>query len=216
MYRDYKTMVQQISQNRFKETPHYTLIREYGPDHDKTFEIKTIDHRKIITAGTGKIKKKRNNSSRKALAALEKLTTPPETDHAVDYSFFIMNRGCPIAVFLQEEKRWGPIQRKLRRNISKYCSVHLQSVKKNPDDIQIAFYGGNFTGLAQKEQISCWDMQCFLSEEDGSIPSEFPQDRMTLTRPPGAPEKIRVQTTKSARSPWWTTSSAELNGAIPR
>jgi ribonuclease III len=77
MYRDYKTMVQQISQNRFKETPHYTLIREYGPDHDKTFEIELSITDKIITAGTGKNKKEaEQQAAEKALEALEKLTTP--------------------------------------------------------------------------------------------------------------------------------------------
>ena len=77
MYRDYKTMVQQISQNRFKETPHYTLIREHGPDHDKTFEIELSITDKIITAGTGKNKKEaEQQAAEKALEALEKLTTP--------------------------------------------------------------------------------------------------------------------------------------------
>jgi dsRNA-specific ribonuclease len=77
MYRDYKTIVQQISQNRFKETPHYTLIREYGPDHDKTFEIELSITDKIITAGTGKNKKEaEQQAAEKALEALEKLTTP--------------------------------------------------------------------------------------------------------------------------------------------
>jgi ribonuclease III len=77
MYRDYKTMVQQISQNRFKEIPHYTLIREYGPDHDKTFEIELSITDKIITAGTGKNKKEaEQEAAEKALEALEKLTTP--------------------------------------------------------------------------------------------------------------------------------------------
>jgi ribonuclease-3 len=77
MYRDYKTMVQQISQSRFKVTPHYQLIREYGPDHDKTFEIELSITDQIITAGTGKNKKEaEQEAAEKALEALEKLTTP--------------------------------------------------------------------------------------------------------------------------------------------
>jgi ribonuclease III len=76
IYRDYKTAVQQITQNRFKETPRYTLIREYGPDHDKTFEIELSIADRITTSGAGKNKKEaEQRAAEKALQELEGLTT---------------------------------------------------------------------------------------------------------------------------------------------
>lgn len=73
-YRDYKTTVQQISQHAFKETPRYTLIRETGPDHDKTFEIRISIADRIQTTGTGKNKKEaEQRAAEQALRILEML-----------------------------------------------------------------------------------------------------------------------------------------------
>ncbi|MDO8785637.1 MAG: ribonuclease III, partial [Syntrophales bacterium] len=57
VYRDYKTVVQEISQTRFKDMPRYILINEYGPDHDKVFEIRLSIAGAISTYGMGKSKK---------------------------------------------------------------------------------------------------------------------------------------------------------------
>ncbi len=72
-YRDYKTAVQQISQHTFKETPRYTLMNEYGPDHDKTFEVRLCITDRIQTTGTGKNKKEAEQ--RAAEQALQILKT---------------------------------------------------------------------------------------------------------------------------------------------
>ena len=73
-YRDYKTIVQQISQHAFKETPRYTLIHEYGPDHDKTFEIQISIADRIQTTGTGKNKKEaEQRAAEQAIRILETL-----------------------------------------------------------------------------------------------------------------------------------------------
>jgi len=75
-YRDYKTTVQQISQHHFRETPRYTLIREYGPDHEKTFEIQISIADRFTTTGTGKNKKEaEQRAAEKAIRILE--TLPP-------------------------------------------------------------------------------------------------------------------------------------------
>jgi ribonuclease III len=74
IYRDYKTALQEICQNRFKETPKYMLIRETGPDHDKVFEISLTVAGKITTAGAGKSKKEAEQ--RAAQKALEELAKP--------------------------------------------------------------------------------------------------------------------------------------------
>jgi ribonuclease III len=73
-YRDYKTTVQQMSQHIFKETPRYTLIHEYGPDHDKTFEIQLSIADRIQTTGTGKNKKEaEQRAAEQAIRILETL-----------------------------------------------------------------------------------------------------------------------------------------------
>jgi ribonuclease-3 len=74
-YRDYKTTVQQISQQVFKETPRYTLIHEHGPDHDKIFEIQLSIAGRIMTIGTGKNKKEaEQRAAEKAIRILETLS----------------------------------------------------------------------------------------------------------------------------------------------
>jgi ribonuclease III len=83
IYRDYKTALQEICQNRFKETPKYTLINEVGPDHDKVFEISLTVAGIITTTGTGKSKKEaEQRAARRALEEFAKLrdTSPSQTD----------------------------------------------------------------------------------------------------------------------------------------
>jgi ribonuclease III len=72
IYRDHKTTLQEISQTRFREIPHYTIIGEFGPDHDKTFIIQMEIPNSIKTTGSGKNKKEaEQEAAREALAILE-------------------------------------------------------------------------------------------------------------------------------------------------
>jgi hypothetical protein len=67
---DYKSGLQEFTQEHFGKTPFYTLAREKGPDHDKTFEI-CLELDTISTMGTGKTKKAaEQDAARKALAML--------------------------------------------------------------------------------------------------------------------------------------------------
>jgi len=73
IYRDYKTYVQEISQNKFKVIPEYVLIHQYGPDHDKIFEIELVIPNILKTTGTGKNKKDaEQKAAKKAIEELEK------------------------------------------------------------------------------------------------------------------------------------------------
>jgi ribonuclease III len=54
---DFKSRLQELVQVRFKTIPHYTVIAESGPDHDKTFEIRLSIGTFLTTHGTGKSKK---------------------------------------------------------------------------------------------------------------------------------------------------------------
>lgn len=76
VYRDYKTALQQTAQHRFKAIPRYTLIGEYGPDHDKTFEIALALADRITTTATGRSKKEAEQ--RAAEKALRELKGMPE------------------------------------------------------------------------------------------------------------------------------------------
>jgi ribonuclease-3 len=68
---DYKSQLQELVQVNHGAMPNYRIIREDGPDHDKTFwvELQALD---IETQGTGKNKKAaEQEAARKALEILK-------------------------------------------------------------------------------------------------------------------------------------------------
>lgn len=72
--RDYKTRLQEESQNIFQTIPQYLLVSESGPDHDKTFEIHLLINREPYGQGVGKSKKQAEQAAaREALSKLGKL-----------------------------------------------------------------------------------------------------------------------------------------------
>ncbi len=69
--RDYKTRLQEYCQARYGRTPVYRLVREWGPDHDKTFEVEIrLGNR---TLGRGRGRNKKEAEQRAAQDALELL-----------------------------------------------------------------------------------------------------------------------------------------------
>ena len=56
-YQDYKTKLQELSQETLKATPRYVLAKEFGPDHDKVFGVKVLIQGKVAGVGAGKSKK---------------------------------------------------------------------------------------------------------------------------------------------------------------
>jgi ribonuclease-3 len=68
---DYKSKLQELVQTDQKETPVYRIIRENGPDHDKTFRV-SLETRGVQTLGVGKSKKTaEQNAAKQALEILE-------------------------------------------------------------------------------------------------------------------------------------------------
>ncbi len=55
--KDFKTALQEITQADFGETPNYKLIRAFGPDHKKEFEIAVELQNRIIASSLGRSKK---------------------------------------------------------------------------------------------------------------------------------------------------------------
>ena len=69
--KDYKTALQELTQSTHGVTPTYTLIRSFGPDHKKEFEIAVVLDGDTISTAQGKSKKEAQQKA--AHIALEKL-----------------------------------------------------------------------------------------------------------------------------------------------
>jgi len=70
-YQDFKSKLQEVSQETLKATPRYLLAKEFGPDHDKIFGVKVLIQEKVVGAGAGKSKKEAEQ--RAAKRTLQKL-----------------------------------------------------------------------------------------------------------------------------------------------
>ena len=55
--RDYKTLLQELVQQRFKSYPRYKVTQTRGPDHDQTFWTEVTVQRRVYGPGRGKSKK---------------------------------------------------------------------------------------------------------------------------------------------------------------
>lgn len=75
--KDYKTLLQELVQKRFRTYPQYIVVRKTGPDHDKTFWIEVVVDGTSYGPGHGKNKKEAEQAA--AEAAWEKLG-PTETE----------------------------------------------------------------------------------------------------------------------------------------
>lgn len=70
--KDYKTVLQEKLQEHGEVEIKYTILREIGPDHDKTFEAQVECNHKKLAIGTGKSKKQAEmEAARKALKNLK-------------------------------------------------------------------------------------------------------------------------------------------------
>jgi ribonuclease-3 len=68
--KDYKTVLQELTQERHKTTPHYRVIEERGPDHEKTFVVQVRVRSRLLGTGVGRSKKEAEQAA--AREALEK------------------------------------------------------------------------------------------------------------------------------------------------
>lgn len=70
--KDYKTLLQELVQKKYKSYPRYNLIKKTGPDHDRTFWIEVKVKNDIYGPGKGKNKKEAEQKA--AGIAFEKLS----------------------------------------------------------------------------------------------------------------------------------------------
>ena len=68
---DYKSRLQEIIQNRSKNTVVYKIIAEEGPDHDKRFTAEAVNNTKVVGRGVGRTKKDAEQQA--AFAALRQI-----------------------------------------------------------------------------------------------------------------------------------------------
>ena len=68
---DYKTMLQELVQQKKNQVLSYALVGESGPDHDKEFFVEVSLNGQVIGKGSGSSKKRAEQSA--AHAAIEKL-----------------------------------------------------------------------------------------------------------------------------------------------
>lgn len=69
IFRDHKTTLQELTQAHFGMTPEYRLVRSFGPDHKKEFEIAVSVRGRDLSLASGKSKKEAQQKA--AMLALE-------------------------------------------------------------------------------------------------------------------------------------------------
>jgi len=75
---DYKSLVQEFTQQRYRNRPEYVLVDESGPPHDKTFVIAFRLNGRIVAEASGKSKKSaEQKAAREAYHWLVELENDP-------------------------------------------------------------------------------------------------------------------------------------------
>ncbi len=69
IFRDHKTTLQELTQAHFGMTPEYRLVRSFGPDHKKEFEIAVSVRGRDLALASGKSKKEAQQKA--AMLALD-------------------------------------------------------------------------------------------------------------------------------------------------
>lgn len=65
MVQDFKSLLQEYTQQHFKALPEYRLVEETGPDHNKTFRVALALNGRILAEGEGKSKKEAEQTAAK-------------------------------------------------------------------------------------------------------------------------------------------------------
>jgi ribonuclease-3 len=71
--KDYKSILQEYAQKRYKVIPHYTVVNTEGPDHKRTFYVKVTLKKHVFGPGIGDSKKQAEQNA--ASLALSELLT---------------------------------------------------------------------------------------------------------------------------------------------
>jgi ribonuclease-3 len=81
--KDHKTLLQEYFQKTRKLAPHYDVVKEWGPDHNRNFEAACKVDGEVISKGVGKSKKEAEQvAAQEAIRALKVVVTTPQ-DHRI-------------------------------------------------------------------------------------------------------------------------------------
>ena len=84
-YKDYKSELQEYTQEKFGCVPTYMVVREHGPDHEKVFEVELAIRQQLLGFGTGKSKKEAEQvAARQVLESFIERERETLTNSAVD------------------------------------------------------------------------------------------------------------------------------------
>lgn len=74
--KDYKSHLQEITQKKFKDRPHYALLGSSGPEHEKCFDVQvTIPDGRVFLATGGSVKRAEQRAAEQAIIALQQTAT---------------------------------------------------------------------------------------------------------------------------------------------
>jgi ribonuclease-3 len=77
---DHKSLLQNLTQDKFKEVPRYRVAKSSGPDHDRLFEIEALIQGQVMGHGSGKSKKiAEQDAARAAIERLARAGGPEDT-----------------------------------------------------------------------------------------------------------------------------------------
>lgn len=65
LYKDFKSQLQELSQEKVGTTPNYRLMSEQGPDHAKTFTMGVYLESRLVASGTGQSKQEAEQEAAK-------------------------------------------------------------------------------------------------------------------------------------------------------
>ncbi len=69
---DFKSALQEFTQNRSKATPQYAVVEQHGPPHDRTFVVEARFQNETVGKGVGKSKREaEQEAAREALTAAD-------------------------------------------------------------------------------------------------------------------------------------------------
>jgi ribonuclease-3 len=84
--KDHKTLLQEYFQKTKKLAPHYDVVKEWGPDHNRSFEAACKVGGEVIGRGVGKSKKEAEQlAAQEAIRSLKVVVTTPQ-DHRLHRS----------------------------------------------------------------------------------------------------------------------------------
>lgn len=73
-YLSAKTKLQEYFQGKYKKIPEYRVLKEFGPDHKRVFQIGVFFNNKLLSSGTANSKKEAEEiAAKNAFATLKKL-----------------------------------------------------------------------------------------------------------------------------------------------